>query len=120
MKFQPQRLRADEENLEGSMQFSLTELYFVVISGVLKFFSSQCFISLMPCFVYVCDLLGDAELKSKSLKIQSKRFYVDLKQNRRGKFIKIAEVSPLSNNEDVKPASVGFDINRILYHRKPL
>lgn len=35
---------------------------------------------------------GDAELKSKSLKIQSKRFYVDLKQNRRGKFIKIAEV----------------------------
>ncbi|CAH3168287.1 unnamed protein product [Porites lobata] len=36
---------------------------------------------------------GDTELFSKSLKIQSKRFYVDVKQNRRGKFIKIAEVS---------------------------
>lgn len=47
----------------------------------------------------VYDYLGDAEIKSKSLKIQSKRFYVDLKQNRRGKFIKIAEVSPLLNNE---------------------
>ena len=36
---------------------------------------------------------GDTELFSKSLKIQAKRFYVDVKQNRRGKFIKIAEVS---------------------------
>ncbi|KAJ7357569.1 hypothetical protein OS493_024377 [Desmophyllum pertusum] len=36
---------------------------------------------------------SDTELFSKSLKIQSKRFYVDVKQNRRGKFIKIAEVS---------------------------
>ena len=57
-------------------------------------------------FLCACDCLGDAELKSKSLKIQSKRFYVDLKQNRRGKFIKIAEVSPLLNNEGQKPASV--------------
>lgn len=39
------------------------------------------------------DGRGDTELFSKSLKIQSKRFYVDVKQNRRGKFIKIAEVS---------------------------
>lgn len=27
------------------------------------------------------------------LQIQSKRFYLDVKQNRRGKFIKVAEVS---------------------------
>ncbi|VDP22140.1 unnamed protein product [Soboliphyme baturini] len=30
------------------------------------------------------------------LQIQSKRFYLDVKQNRRGRFIKIAEVSCLS------------------------
>ncbi|EDO39605.1 predicted protein, partial [Nematostella vectensis] len=35
----------------------------------------------------------DEELCSKSLQIQSKRFYIDLKRNRRGKYIKISEVS---------------------------
>lgn len=30
------------------------------------------------------------------LQIQSKRFYLDVKQNRRGKFIKVAEVSDLT------------------------
>lgn len=35
---------------------------------------------------------GEEELASKTLQIQSKRFYVDVKQNKRGRFIKIAEV----------------------------
>lgn len=35
---------------------------------------------------------GEEELASKTLQIQSKRFYLDVKQNRRGRFIKIAEV----------------------------
>ena len=35
---------------------------------------------------------GEEELVSKTLQVQSKRFYVDVKQNRRGRFIKIAEV----------------------------
>ncbi|XP_031572118.1 transcriptional activator protein Pur-beta-B-like isoform X2 [Actinia tenebrosa] len=35
---------------------------------------------------------GDEELMSKSLQIQSKRFYIDLKSNRRGKYIKISEL----------------------------
>lgn len=35
----------------------------------------------------------ERELVSKTLHIQSKRFYLDVKQNRRGRFIKIAEVS---------------------------
>lgn len=35
---------------------------------------------------------GEEELASKTLQIQSKRFYIDVKQNRRGRFIKIAEV----------------------------
>ncbi|XP_052212898.1 transcriptional activator protein Pur-beta-like isoform X3 [Dreissena polymorpha] len=35
---------------------------------------------------------GEQELASKTLTIQSKRFYLDVKQNRRGRFIKIAEV----------------------------
>ncbi|ESN93899.1 hypothetical protein HELRODRAFT_186066 [Helobdella robusta] len=35
---------------------------------------------------------GEEELASKTLQIQSKRFYLDVKQNRRGRFIKLAEV----------------------------
>ncbi|XP_032290146.1 transcriptional regulator protein Pur-beta isoform X3 [Drosophila virilis] len=35
----------------------------------------------------------EQELASKMLQIQSKRFYLDVKQNRRGRFIKVAEVS---------------------------
>jgi hypothetical protein len=36
---------------------------------------------------------GEEELASKTLHVQSKRFYLDVKQNRRGRFIKMAEVS---------------------------
>lgn len=32
------------------------------------------------------------ELATKSLYIQSKKFYIDVKENRRGKFIKLSEV----------------------------
>jgi len=32
------------------------------------------------------------EIASKSFMIQSKRFYLDLKQNNRGRFVKLAEV----------------------------
>lgn len=35
---------------------------------------------------------NEQELATKMLQIQSKRFYLDVKQNRRGKFIKVAEV----------------------------
>lgn len=35
---------------------------------------------------------GEEELASKMVQIQSKRFYLDVKQNSRGRFIKIAEV----------------------------
>ncbi|XP_067940688.1 transcriptional regulator protein Pur-beta-like isoform X2 [Watersipora subatra] len=35
---------------------------------------------------------GEQELDSKMLQIQSKRFYLDVKQNRRGRFMKVAEV----------------------------
>ncbi|KAJ9592368.1 hypothetical protein L9F63_015974, partial [Diploptera punctata] len=34
---------------------------------------------------------GEQELATKMLQIQSKRFYLDVKQNRRGRFIKVAE-----------------------------
>ncbi|XP_013792002.2 transcriptional activator protein Pur-beta-like [Limulus polyphemus] len=36
----------------------------------------------------------EQELATKVLQIQSKRFYLDVKQNRRGRFIKVAEVGP--------------------------
>lgn len=35
----------------------------------------------------------EQELATKMLQIQSKRFYLDVKQNRRGRFIKVAEVT---------------------------
>lgn len=35
---------------------------------------------------------NEQELASKMLQIQSKRFYLDVKQNRRGRFIKVAEI----------------------------
>uniref|UniRef100_A0A2S2Q4A9 Transcriptional activator protein Pur-beta n=1 Tax=Sipha flava TaxID=143950 RepID=A0A2S2Q4A9_9HEMI len=35
---------------------------------------------------------NELELATKMLQIQSKRFYLDVKQNRRGKFIKVAEI----------------------------
>jgi len=35
----------------------------------------------------------EQQLASKMLQIQSKRFYLDVKQNRRGRFIKVAEIS---------------------------
>eukprot|EP00057_Strongylocentrotus_purpuratus_P006848 XP_011661322.1 PREDICTED: transcriptional activator protein Pur-beta-like [Strongylocentrotus purpuratus] len=39
------------------------------------------------------DETGVQELATKTLHIQSKRYYLDVKQNRRGRFLKIAEVS---------------------------
>jgi len=36
---------------------------------------------------------NEQELATKMLQIQSKRYYLDVKQNRRGKFIKVAEIS---------------------------
>lgn len=47
-------------------------------------------------FVYVVGQQGqqsEQELATKMLQIQSKRFYLDVKQNRRGRFIKVAEVT---------------------------
>lgn len=46
--------------------------------------------------LYILDASGqqaEQELATKMLQIQSKRFYLDVKQNRRGRFIKVAEVS---------------------------
>lgn len=36
--------------------------------------------------------ISEEELESKSLNISYKRYFVDVKQNSRGRFIKIAEV----------------------------
>jgi hypothetical protein len=45
------------------------------------------------CVVVGGQQQGEQELATKMLQIQSKRFYLDVKQNRRGRFIKVAEVS---------------------------
>ncbi|XP_072014549.1 transcriptional regulator protein Pur-beta-like isoform X2 [Amphiura filiformis] len=44
---------------------------------------------------------GVQELATKTLHIQSKRYYIDVKQNRRGKFLKIAEVGAGGNKNRV-------------------
>ncbi len=46
-------------------------------------------------YLYIVNITGsgEQELATKTLQIQSKRFYLDVKQNRRGRFIKIAEVN---------------------------
>jgi len=38
--------------------------------------------------------LAPTELMTKTLFIQSKKFYVDVKENKRGKFVRISEVAP--------------------------
>jgi len=38
----------------------------------------------------------EEELASRTLQIQAKRFYLDVKENRRGRFLKIAEVCVIS------------------------
>lgn len=46
-------------------------------------------------YIYIVGQQGqqsEQELATKMLQIQSKRFYLDVKQNRRGRFIKVAEV----------------------------
>ena len=47
-------------------------------------------------FVAMCFFVGrdnqQQELATKQLQIQSKRFYLDVKENKRGRFIKFAEV----------------------------
>ncbi|KAK3737240.1 hypothetical protein QZH41_010869 [Actinostola sp. cb2023] len=53
------------------------------------------------------NIEGDEELMSKSLQIQSKRFYIDLKSNRRGKYIKISEVSTSRNTKRKVILTVG-------------
>lgn len=45
----------------------------------------------------------EQELATKMLQIQSKRFYLDVKQNRRGRFIKVAEVSKRTPFTNVFP-----------------
>ena len=46
------------------------------------------------CVVCGCDLQGYGirELTSKVLQIQAKKFFLDVKENRRGRFVKISEV----------------------------
>lgn len=48
---------------------------------------------------------GEQELATKMLQIQHKRFYLDVKQNRRGRFIKIAEVSTCALSPADQPAA---------------
>jgi len=55
------------------------------------------------------------ELASKMVYIQNKRFYLDVKQNLRGKFIKIAEVTPGGNkNRLTLSMSIAHEFRNVL------
>lgn len=58
-----------------------------------KFIQINLFTSIVYCNIGQQQQSNEQELATKMLQIQSKRFYLDVKQNRRGKFIKVAEVS---------------------------
>ena len=60
-----------------------------------------CQISKFIIFVFAFYHTGVQELATKMLHIQSKRYYIDVKQNRRGKFLKIAEVG-VSSRQHLK------------------
>jgi len=47
---------------------------------------------LLYCVISHSGYVEEEELASRTLQIQSKRFYLDVKENRRGRFLKIAEV----------------------------
>ena len=44
---------------------------------------------------HICrtELFVQGDLASRTLVLESKRFYLDVKENKRGRFIKIAEIS---------------------------
>ena len=66
-------------------------------------------LSVLECVLFDVVVQGsdEEELASKTLQIQSKRFYLDVKQNRRGRFIKIAEVQlSVSKDSSDKPRYV--------------
>lgn len=60
-----------------------TRVSFLLITFVLSF---------VALIVSGQQQVGEQELATKMLQIQSKRFYIDVKQNRRGRFMKVAEV----------------------------
>ncbi|XP_055343411.1 transcriptional activator protein Pur-beta-like [Paramacrobiotus metropolitanus] len=56
------------------------------------------------------DQQGEQELASRTLQIQAKRFYVDVKENRRGRFIKLAEVATgRRKNRIILPMSISAE-----------
>lgn len=83
------------ENLRETMQFLKLKYFF----AILCYQFNSCDDLSFSFVLFFCLVSGqqqpqsEQELASKMLHIQSKRFYLDVKQNMRGKFIKIAEVS---------------------------
>jgi len=43
----------------------------------------------------------EKDLATKTLQIQAKRFYLDVKENKRGKFIKVAEIAPDGRRDQI-------------------
>ena len=46
---------------------------------------------------YIARDGNQEELATRQVQVQSKRFYLDVKENKRGRFIKFAEVIPIND-----------------------
>lgn len=67
----------------------------------------------VPCAGGQASQSGEQELATKMLQIQHKRFYLDVKQNRRGRFIKVAEVRSCPSCHD---KCLALPLSLFLYH----
>lgn len=56
----------------------------------------------------------DLELASRAVPVQSKRFYVDVKQNERGRYLKLAEVSTVLDFLKIENCIISVFINQTL------
>ena len=63
------------------------------IRGMIWFISADCRMSCSDSGSDDMPLGANGDLASRTLVLESKRFYLDVKENKRGRFIKIAEIS---------------------------
>lgn len=87
-----------KKKMDPGVTFEWTRIPYWQDPSIKKCFSIcwafvHCYRGLISAFFTGQQGQVEQELATKMLQIQSKRFYLDVKQNRRGRFIKVAEVS---------------------------
>lgn len=63
------------------------------------------------------SIIGDSELISKTLQIENKLFYLDLKENPRGRYLKISEKTSTSRSTIIVPfGAIGWFLDLFNYY----